>query len=220
MADNARRYGLRFYRSRHGSSEPQVMRGFAATAQAWSVNGGVQNTNLQKGDLIRRAATGAMILCDGAEGAGGALAPIGVVAGFGPYYNAALGQMQPTNQLPSAVAYGTNLERESTIWWIPVESAFWEIDCDDAVTATTLAAYKLLLGLNADHRHAGAAGIDASLGAQPLLDISTAAITATLIWRLEDVSTTLENADYSGNRVKLIVRANVYQAPEVNATGL
>lgn len=216
--DNFNFYGFRFFKSRFGSAMPAFERGFAVTGQAFNVNGGIQNANLQPGDLVRKLASGGLTLCDGAEGAGGALPPLGVVMHIGPYFDGT--RMKPSNQLPSNVAYGTILERQSTIWYLPVESAIWEVDCDDAVTATTEAAYQLTGGANADHRNAGAAGAAVETGAKPRLDISTVNTTNTLIWRILGISPTQNNRDYSGNFVKLLVQPNVWQAPEVNATGI
>jgi hypothetical protein len=101
-----------------------------------------------------------------------------------------------------------------------VNQAIWEIDCDDAVTATTEAAYQLTGGANADHRLHGAAGAAAESGAKPRLDISTVNTTNTLIWRIIGISPTQNNRDYSGNYVKLLVVANLAQDPFQNATGI
>lgn len=212
--DNVAGYGFRFVKARQGDHQI-VEEGIVAAAQSFDVNGGAQNVALRVGDPVIRLAGGGFNLCDGAEGAGGALAPYGIVVGIKQYWNGT--RLVTGNSLPSDTAYGTNLERQTKILVTPVQTAYWEVDVDDIVTATTKAAYQAFQGENADHRLQGASG---EAYASPRLDISGHNTTATLIWRIVEVSKTLENRDFAGAFVKLIVVSNVYQQPEVNATGV
>lgn len=217
MADNRIEYGFRFYKNLYGGDGPQLQKGFCATAQSFDVNNGAANVSLRRGDPVVRLSTGGFALCDGNEGAGGAVAPYGICMGIIQAYDATSGRTLPADSLPSDIAWGTNLERQSLIWVCPVQSALWEIDCDDATTATTEAAYQALLGGNANMVLAGASG---ESYANPRLDISTVNTTNTLVWRIDMISPTRNNVDFSGNYVKLIVKPNIWQGPEVNATGI
>lgn len=216
MADNPIRYGLR-WSPLNGTDCPNPIEIPVPTSQSFDVNGGASNVNLGPGDIVRLDNTGGADLCDGVEGAGGALAPYGVVVGVKPYWNASTGRMEFSDTLPSDVAWGTNLARQSKILVVPIELGYWDCDCDDAVTATTEAAYQTLVGLNIDVRHAGASG---ELRANPRLDVSAANTNNTFVFRIVRVSPTQENQDFSGNYVKLTVMANLFQRPPSNITGL
>lgn len=218
MADNQIFYGFRPFKSRYGSAIPQPERGFCVSGQAFNVNGGIQNANLQTGDVIRKLASGGLALCDGAEGAGGAQDPLGVVAAIEPYYNAGNARMQPSSFLPSGVVYGTNLERQSRVHYWRIDQIIWEVDCNG--TLADLAAYQLTEGANVGFRLYGAAGAAVETGAKPRLDITTVNTTNTLTWRIMSVSPTQNNRDFSGQYVKLLVIPNVFQDPAVNQTGI
>jgi len=211
MADNRQSYGFRFAGARYGRDVPTNVECIVATGQTFAVNGGTSGVTLGPGDPVIRLSTGGVTLCDGAEGAGGALTPYGVVMAVLPYYDAASGRMTPTETLPSGVAWGTNLERQSKVLVCPMEMAYWELDCDDAVTATTEAAYQAFNGENCDYRLNG--GIVPTANPQnrahPRLDISAHATTNSLKFRIVRVSHTKDNVDFTGNYVKMIVELNI-----------
>lgn len=211
MADNRQSYGFRWAGARYGRPEPTIIRLPVATSQAFAVNGGTAGVNLGPGDPVIRLSTGGVTLCDGAEGAGGALTPYGIVMTVYPFFNVGLGIMTPAEQLPSAVVWGTNLERQSFVGVCPVEMGYWEIDCDDAVTATTLAAYQAFNGENVDYRLNG--GISPVANPQnrahPRADISIHATTNSFNFRIVRVSDVKDNVDFTGNFVKLIVELNI-----------
>jgi hypothetical protein len=213
--NNIAMYGFRLHRSLVSSGIPSFERMIVATAQTFPVNGGAATPNLSPGDLVRRTTTGGAITCDGSEGAGGALAPYGVVMGIGPQWNATKNVMEYADTLGSGIAWGTNLERQSTIFVIPANWAEWEVDVDENTTATTKAAYQDMIGENADHILTGASG---ETTIKPLLDISSNATTNTLIWQIIGISDTGANRDFSGTRVKLIVKPNIWQDTSTTGT--
>lgn len=214
MTANIARYGFRWFRSRYGSGQPDIYKGFCASNAAFS-NGTLTAAALRQGDLVKRDTDGSFIAVQGTEGTEGQGA-FGVVMSIGPYWDG--NRMRPSDRLPSNVVYGSNLERQSTIFICPIESAIWEVDVDDAVTATTKAGYQALIGENADHVLVAGAS-DTFL--TPKLDIGTHAASNTLFWRIYDVSPTLENTDFSGANVKLLVVPNLGQvATALQATGI
>lgn len=215
--DNTPLYGIRWAREWNSSDTPPVVPRFVATAAAFNINNGAQGVGLGAGDPVISLSTGGVTLCDGSEGAGGALAVFGIVAGVKPYWNATKARMDFGEVLPSGTAWGTILERQSWVLVTPAEAGWWEIDVDDATTATTEAAYQAFVGENADHILSAAVGGTRAL---PKLDISSHATTATLIWRIEGVSKSMYNRDFAGANTKLIVRINRAQAPGFQNTTL
>lgn len=223
MADNRKQYGFRWYRGLNGSKEmPAPERMIVATAASFDITGGASNVELGPGDVVRKLSTGGVGLCAGAETT--VVEPYGVVVGVGPYWDGS--KMVWKKTLPSDIAWGTNLERQSTVWVVPLAAGIWEVDCDDAVTATTKAAYQAFIGENCDFRHDTTS---TNTRPTPRLDISTHNTTNTLTMRIVDVSDTAMNQDFSGNYVKLLVRANLIQDPaygsfaqptQNNATGV
>jgi hypothetical protein len=218
MADNRQCYGFRWSVAANGGRPlPAPERVIVASAQSFDINGGASNVSIGPGDVVRSASTGGVVLCDGAEGAGGALSPRFIVVGVEPYYDAANGVMAYGSVLPSDVTYGTNLERQSKLLVVPVDAGTWEIDCDEATTATTLAAYQAFIGEHANHTHDITA---TNTRPTPRLDISTHNTTSTLVWNIVGISPTQDNQDFSGNYVKLLVRANVVQLKTAGILGV
>ncbi len=217
MADNAIKYGFRWFSAIDGSKNmPQPEEVIVASGASFDVNGGAQNVSLRIGDPVTRISTGGVTLCDGSEGAGGGVALYGIVVGVLPYYDSTRGQMTPSNALPDNVVYSSNLERQSKVLVVRAEAGLWEIDCDDTAAAyDTLAEYQAFQGENCDHILTGASG---ETSAKPRLDISGHG-TATAQWRLVRVSPTAANQDFAGNYVKFVVRVNECQAPGFVATG-
>jgi hypothetical protein len=213
--DNPQLYGIRWY-SGNPSPMPAPRVGLVATATSFDVNGGISNAALRIGDPITmNSTTGMVTLCQGYEASGNnGNAVLGIVVGVMPYWDAAQNLMVPANALQSDIAWGTLLERQSKVLYIPAEAGIWEIDCDDAVTATTEAAYQAFINNNCDHTLAGASGTSLN----PRLDISQQG-TATAQWRIEGVSPTLMNRDFSGNYVKLLVSVNEGVKGPYTATG-
>jgi hypothetical protein len=214
MTDNRAQYGIRLYRHLTGDPHP-VEEMIVATAQSFDVYGAAQNVKLGPGDPVIKLAGGGVNLCPGNETT--TETPYGIVLGVAPYYNAVTGRMEFLDGLPADVAWGTNLERQSKVYVLPVDKAIWEVDVDDAVTATTLAAYQALIGSHADHILTGAVG---ETRADPKLDISTVETTSTLMWNIVGISDSLYNKDFSGANVKLLVKSNVMQLKTAGMTGI
>lgn len=202
MVDNVARYGFRpVYGSYGGACFPKPYAKSVATAYQAQDDGSGFSVDLNVGDPVSLLADGTIRLCNGA----GAIDPWGVIVGFKNYYNSGNGRMEPTNKLPGGSTWTGESQRPWVLVVPCVPGQLFEVDVDDAVTATTYAAYLALVGFNANHACAGDSG---SKEARPLLDISTQANTESLVWRIEAVSKTRHNVDYSGARVKLIVSAN------------
>jgi hypothetical protein len=209
--NNRAEYGFRFYRSLTGAQKPTIEWVPIATAYNGSITGG-SAIDINVGDPVVRLSTGYFQHAAGSETT--AVAPYGIVVAIGKVWDGAL--MQSVNKVVNqGGAYGTNLTRQTQVGVIPVDQAYWEVDADDNVTATTLAGYLALYGENTNHvLTTGSEPL-----ANPLLDISLHNTTA-LIWRIVKVSDTVENKDFSGTRVKLIVRSNVAQMPWSSSTGI
>jgi hypothetical protein len=219
MADNRLGYGFRWSVGANGGRpEPSPIEMIVASAESFDVNGGAANVGLGAGDPVKLLSTGTVTLCDGSEGAGGALKPWGIVVGVGPYYDAAKGVMTYGNVLPSDTTWGTVQARRSTVLVVPVQAGIWEVDCDDTSIGTTEASYVAAAGLNVDHILCGASG---ETRAKPRLDASSAAAaTATLIWQILGISKTQHNTDFSGSYVKLLVRCNNPQFAPAGVAGI
>lgn len=205
MADNAVRYGVRFVRSRYGGGNADIQEAWVATAASFDVNAGAQNVVLGEGDLLVQLSDGSVTLAVGAEGADSATI-LGVVSGIKQYYDTARGVMTAMGPgVPSDLAWGTNLARQTRVYYTPIESAVWAIQCDDASTATTEAAYNAFIGENCRFVNTGIVGDNR---ARPKLDISTHATTNTFPFKIVGLGQTAQNQDYSGANVELLVISN------------
>lgn len=207
--DNVKRYGLRWASGYNRNSMPNVVPMVVASAANFTVSGFGTNLNLNVGDPVKIDASGGISLAGGAENGQTSQSIWGVVMGFGGqgYYNGT--RMVRSPFLPSGVTYGTSIDRQSIVMVAPISQGFWEIDCDDIVTATTLLAYQAFVGENCDHQLAAAVASAPSLTANPVLDISTHnPATAGLSFRIVQVSPSLENQDFTGQWVKMIVSIN------------
>lgn len=218
MADNAARYGFRWVRGREGGKPmPVIEERICATGASFDVNGGAQNVSLRKGDPVILLSDGSVDLCDGNEGAGGALNLYGIFMGCKQYWNGTK-LLMAQEYLPSDISWGTVWERRTIVYVAPFLAGVWEIDTDDtSASYDTEAEFHAFVGENADYKLWGASG---ELFANPRLDISTHATTSTLVLRIVDVSKTVENADYAGNYVKMHVEANLSGRPAFTATGV
>lgn len=199
---------------RNGANLPQPVRGLVASGYQGAINGGT-SIDINAGDPVRRLSTGYFEIADGSEGAGGGETIWGVCIGFEPFYDSALGNMRLGDKLPGGAVYGTNFTRQSKILVQRVTDCDWEIDCDDATTATTEALYLALIGENCDHIFL--------TGSEPksncMLDISGHATTAAQ-WQILGISPSLANQDFSGLYVKLLVTINEGQIAPFSTTGV
>lgn len=221
MADNVVRYGFRPASPNAwgtGLFIPKVE--IVATATSFDVSGGLQNAALRQGDVVTKVSTGGVTLCGGAENGQTPVFPYGVVAAALPYYDSTIGvsgAMRPSFSLPSDIAWGTNLARQSKLMVIPfLPGQIWEVDSDDAVTATTEAAYQAFIGENVSIINTAAASVTPPYAA-PKVDISSHATTASLFFNIAGISPTLDNVDFAGANVKLLIRFNFQAAATPSA---
>lgn len=217
MADNRKKYGFRFYSTQSGAGRPSCFEGIIASAYAGSVGAGPTSVGVTIGDPVARLADGTYELAEDTATTADRL--YGVVMAISNAKVDANNKARPTAYLPNATSYATE-ETTSRIIIAPFSDHIWEIDVDDNVTATTLAAYRLLMGLNANFGYVPDTSNADRPKAGPTLDISTAAITAALHFRLHDVSKTRENVDFSGANVKLLVQLNQGADPTLGVTGV
>lgn len=204
MTDNAVRYGFRAVKSRHGGANFPVEEAWVASAASFDVNGGASNVVLGEGDVLVQLSDGSVTLAVGSEGTDSTTI-LGVVCGIKQYYDTVKGVMTALGPgIPSDLAWGTNLARQSRVYYIPIESCIWAVQCDDATTATTEAAYQAFIGENVRMINTAASGNRA----KPLLDISTHATTNTFPFKIVGLSQTAQNQDYSGANVELYVISN------------
>lgn len=212
MANNVHKYGFRWVGSADGSCYPKPIEGEVATAYQATIS--AENVDLNIGDPVQRTTDGSFIL--GALGSPATL--FGVIVGFS---NVKVGlplKGRKFSRLPGGTTWTTE-ENRSKVLVVPFGRNYWEIDCDDASTATTFAAYRALVGENAEFTFSRDATDADRPKANPLLDISTHN-TTTQAMRIVDVSHTALNQDYSGLYVKLIVQVNETQEAPFVTTGV
>lgn len=210
MSDNQINYGFRWQRSQLGRADSQPNEEFVASG--YQAAPGAVNVDLNVGDVVKRAADGSLTLCVATEAA------YGVIDYIYPSWDAVNNVMRFTGSLPGGTAWGTVQDRRSRLGVIPVAGHVFEVDCDDAVTATTEGQYRALIGQNCD---ISINAVAATRKANPRLDISTQNVTATLIWRIVGIAPRLPGSiDFSGNYVKLLVTANVVQQAPFQPLGI
>lgn len=189
MADNGHIYGFRPVKSLHGDALPAVFRCPIASGYTGSIN---------IGDPIKRLSTGYWALAT--NGA----AFDAVVQRIGPYFDGT--RMTFGTKLPSATTYGTNFERQSFVYAMPAQRVVFEADCDDATSITTYANYLAAVGENVDIVLGDGTS---NVAANPLLDISTHAVTNTLTMRIVGISELNQFMDPAGTYFKLYVIPNL-----------
>jgi hypothetical protein len=201
--DNPVKYGFRLARFRAGYAMSSMDDAFCISGATFA-GGSATAASLRPGDPIVRLNSGAVNVAPGTDGTPGDV--LGIVVGIKQYLDPSFSNAVTArgNALPSSVAYGSNLELQSKIYYIPAEVAVWRIIVDDATTATTEAGYQALIGENCSHIHTAASG---SLLLAPKLDISTHATTATLDWRIVGIPDRSQQ-DFSGANVDLEVVCN------------
>jgi len=217
--NNAGMYGFRFVRAPNGGDTPNVLRKRIASAYRPNLitAGPVNNyVHLNIGDPVVLAADGCINIAQCALCATPSTSIFGIVMGFEPLYNATKGVMEPASKYPSAgITYSTNYNRASWALVCPVEDGvIFSAACDDASTFTTWATYETAVHENVDFStdYANANG-----DCTPKLDISTHATTNTLIWTIVGIDPTMDNRDFSGTGVRLLVRCNL---PQPSTTGV
>lgn len=214
MTANRVEYGLRWNTAYNGGKScPASEVGLVATGYQASINSGTA-VDIQIGDIVRRVAAGTFEIADGSEGASSAETMYGVVMGVRPYWDGTV--MRPTTKLPGGTAWGTVQERRSELMVVPITAGAWSIDCDEASTATTEAAYQALIGENADFVNTNTSAL---IGAEPQLDISSHVAT-TASFRILGIDQTVSNQFFDGTNVKLIVAGVEVQNAAFLAAGI
>lgn len=219
--DNISRYGFRWAQHWPGQgSMPQTVARIVASAASFDPSGGTANCKLGPGDVVNEVDDGTVFFCQGTENGQTPRLAWGVVVGVKQYWDVTIGQhgalrVSP-NYLPSDITWGTNLSRASIVLCIPITAGVWEVDVDENTTATTRAAYLDMVGENVDLINTNSP----SDRLNPKLDISSNATSNALAFRIVGISPIVENQDFSGTGVKLLVRANLASDPAHSATGV
>ena len=212
MVANDIRYGFRYAASNsHPCPKPIEM--LVATAQAFTP-GSATAARLQPGDPVRWIAGGTLDHANPGETVFGIVAGIG---NDGKVWNTTIanGVMHPSSFVPSGVAYGMLLERQTKVLVIPAAGYEWEVDSDQ--TLADEAAWQAVVGQNADHTfNAPGAG---DLHANPRIGAAAAA-PADGQWRFTRVSKTRLNQDYTDDNVKMIVKLNEGQEAPYSLAGI
>ena len=224
---NRYKYGYRWNRGFNGEVAcPRGERRAIASGYQGAIQGG-SNVDLNVGDVVKILADGTIAIAEGSEitsynpGTVDTDDPIGVIIGFEEYFDGQV--MQPTNRLPGGTVYGTNEDRRSYAFVVPVNAGIWSVAIDTAAAAhDTKAEYLNLIGLNVDFvnsndRKVGQAS--ATNAATPELDISTAAVGVTIGFRIYNLDLAQDNTDYAGASYRLLVTANRFTGAP-NTVGL
>lgn len=204
--DNRVEYGFRPVMTIDGSAIPNPIP--CAVASGYQGNEAAANVDISIGDPVRRLSSGYVELAGAGEDI------YGVVVGIKPYWNGT--EMRFGDRLPGGTVWGTVRSRMSELLVVPAANIIWEVDCNAALSgATTYLDYLAVVGENADHIFVPSTPIG-----NPRLNISTHVAT-TAQWRILDVSKTLNNQDFSGSFVKLLVTVNeTQQGPLFVAAGI
>ena len=211
MADNAAKYGFRWYAG-NPSPCPAPIKVYVATSQDHQDDTST-SCLIRAGDPLKLVSTGGVNIALTTNSV------MYICVGLGPVWDGE--KMAFRRTFPNTHAWGTNESRRPHLLAVPAKAGMWEIDVDDTTTATTFAAYMAFIGENTEHVVPGSATIDpVGRVARPLLDISLHATTAGLGWRIVGVSDTVENKDFSGANVKLLVTVNESQEAGSAATNV
>jgi hypothetical protein len=214
MADNTYEYGFRWVKGELGQAAPPIQRIRLATAYQPAAGG--TNVDLHPGDPVQILSTGYGGICVGSEGTQSII--YGIYVGQGPEFDGTV--MQPRNKhIGGSGAYGTNLERMTYAYVIPVAGQVFEIACDDSSTFTTEATYLASIGENADFVLVADTTNANDPKATPKLDISTHNTSSALQCRIVDIAPRV-NTDFTGLNVNLRVTFNKVQQAPYNTTGV
>jgi hypothetical protein len=200
MADNLHIYGFRPYAPKIGAFTAPV-RMTVASAQD-DVDSSANSVHIWPGDPLKTLTTGGVKVALTTE------AVSYVCCGIEPYYDASTGVMKHGKYYPNQTTWGTVEARRGYVLCYRADAYIWEIDCDDATTATTKAAYVALINGNCEFTTPGNTTM---VSVDPYLDISDLSGDPTDVdagLRCVGISETIHNRDFSGNYVKLLVEFN------------
>lgn len=185
------------------ATPPSISRVVASAYQAQDDGSGF-SVDLNVGDPVKLVNDGTVALANTTE------AIFGVITGVAPYWDGE--KMKPSSKLPGGTTWGTVEERKSIVMVTPVNACNWVITVDDATTATTEAAYRAFINENVTHV---CVGNSTTAKANPQIDISLHATTASLVWRIVDVP---PGQDFDQANVQIVVACNKSQDPGQAAT--
>lgn len=219
MADNVAMYGFRPATGGLGFGQMgrtihlPVASNYSSTTPV-----GTAGVGFRAGDVVVQLTDGTLQHCvvDSSPTVAEFSAPLGVVIAVAPWFDSTIGQngaMRRADNLPTGVVYGTNLDRQSFLEILPIAGAEFEVDVSGGA-ATTLAAYQALVGSNCDLIYSAVAP-----KAFPRINLGANDTTARA-FRIVRVSPTLNNQDFSGLNVKLIVTGNMVQSAPFQTTGI
>src|SRR5512134_3950662 len=129
MADNVHKYGFR-WASGQGSM-PKAIEYHVADAYQAKADDTTTSVDLRIGDPVKLVNDGSVALANTTD------LVFGIVVAVHRYYNSGLGAVRPGDRVPGAVTGGGLLERQTRVGVVPAKRGLWEIDVDDATTATT-----------------------------------------------------------------------------------
>ena len=211
MADNRKRYGFRWSVSANGKGCPQGIEYSIADNYQGQSDGAAANVGLSVGDPVKLAATGGVALANTTE------VVFGIVVAICQYWDANQGFMVQGDYVPGAINYGGNLDKQTRVLVVPANWGLWEVDAN-AATASDEATWRSYVHENVEHVCAGDTTVSGKPKADPMIASAGHAATATLGWRIMGVSKNLENKDFSGLYVKLIVAVNESSYPAMPAS--
>ena len=138
MADNAHRYGFRFYKGQF-ACVPKGELFHVADAYQAQVDGAGASVDLNIGDPVKMAADGSVQLANTTD-------PVyGIVLGVHRIYEPANGASRPADRVPGGTTGGGNIERSTLVEVVPARGIVWECDVNDNVSAITEAAYRAFI---------------------------------------------------------------------------
>ena len=211
MANNRLNYGFRWSTGRNSGPMPDPIE--KPVADAYQATIGGSNVDLGIGDPVKLVNDGSVALAAGSEGSPDSI--FGIIVGIVRYWDGT--RIQSGEVIPGGSTGGGLLQRQSRVLVVPASMGYWEADVDENSTAATEAAYQALVNENVDHVLVRTT-IRNKFRALPELDISSHATAAATQWRLEGISKTRDNEDFSGEQVKMIVSVNESQEAGAAAT--
>lgn len=215
MADNRRKYGIRFYASMTGVGRTAAVEGVIASAYAPLINTN-ESVGLSIGDPVQKLTDGTYALAGDTTTTGAV--PFGVIASFANVkVDLVATKSRPNQYYPSGTTYTTKAN-ETRVLILPFGRDLWEIDVRNGAL-TTEAAYRAISEHNADLVYTRDIANPDKPRANPQLDLTSTG-SATAHFRIFGISKTQENFDFSGANVKLLVQLNEGREPVFTPTGL
>lgn len=219
MSDNVAYYGFRPSRGALGmAAVGRTIRCPVASNYVSTIAGLAAGIGFRAGDPVNQLSDGTVAHLTVSDGTPTetTMKCLGVVVAVDPWFDSTIGQngaMRRADNLPPGIVYGTNFDRQSNLLVLPAEGVTFEVDATGTVP-TTYATWLALVGANFPLIYSAVAP-----KAFPRVDVTTPVTTAEQI-RVVGISQTLNNQDFSGANVKLLVQFNLVQQAPINTTGV